>query len=93
MRQGLEVGTRRVKFDRLDNVGIEYGVTTSGCVQAGVNFALISILEGLHARMEGEGVSRMILTGGDGGRAASFCEFAEYCPDLVLDGLSLVGEG
>lgn len=92
MTRSLLAGTSRVEcVGGLDDVGVKYGVTTSGCVKAGVGFVLVSMLEGLRARMKGEGVERLILTGGDGEYAASLCDYAEYHPDLVLDGLSLVG--
>ena len=93
MKRSLSSGTKRVEFAGVDGVGINYGGTTSECVQAGVNFAMLSVFEGLFSRMEREGVKRLIVTGGDGAYASSIFRDVEYCPDLVFDGLSLLSKG
>lgn len=90
MKQSLSDGTKRVEFESDGGVCVKYGGTTSECVQAGVNFVMQSIVEGLLSRMEVERVDRLIVTGGDGAYASSLHRVVEYCPDLVLDGLSLV---
>lgn len=92
MKQSLTDGTERVQFDNVVESDSKYGVTTTECVQAGVNFSLISIFELLHKRMEVEEIKRLIVTGGDGAYVASILSYVEYHPDLVLEGLTLARE-
>lgn len=90
MKGSLSSGTSNVEFGCGSGGGVEYGETTSECVQAGVGFTILSIFNGLRSKMKSEGIKRLIVTGGDGLYVKSLCSFVEYIPDLVFDGLSLV---
>lgn len=89
MRESLIAGTEQVEFEDRIGEGNKFGVSTTECVQEGVSFVLRSVLETLKGRMSGEGVGRLIVTGGDGEYLASLVQGVEYCPDLVFDGLAL----
>lgn len=90
MKRSLSAGTKKVEFGVLREVGVGYGCTTSECVHAGVDFVARSIFESLGVRMAQEGIDRLVVTGGDGEYVCSLSSGAEFCPDLVLEGLSLV---
>ncbi|MFD2232033.1 type III pantothenate kinase [Alkalimarinus sediminis] len=93
MKQGLSSGTKKVEFESIELDSVQYGVNTTECVNGGAYFALLSVFEGLHARMKKEQIKRVIVTGGDGARVSGLLDFVEYHPDLVFEGLSLVTKG
>ncbi|SEQ93726.1 type III pantothenate kinase [Amphritea atlantica] len=62
------------------------GVNTSEAVQHGVNLLLQALAEKVMRSAAGQPV---FVTGGDGELFCSLVDGAIWCPDLVLDGLSL----
>ena len=91
MKKSLAAGTKKVKFEDLGAMSVRYGKNTTECVENGINYMILSVFEQLKRRLSTEGVARLFVTGGDAALVSSLCDGVELIPDLVLDGLALVG--
>jgi len=87
MCQNLLSNTAKVIVDHsIEGFSAAPGVNTSEAVQHGVNLLLVSLAEKVMRKAAGQPV---YVTGGDGELFCTLADGAIWCPDLVLDGLSL----
>lgn len=89
MQQSLLGNTAEVRVDRdVEHYSVIPGCDTSSCVAHGANLLLLALAAQLQAGVPGvKSPSRWLVTGGDGAQLADMMTGAEYCPDLVMDGL------
>ena len=89
LQESLWQGTDRVKVDQSASGEQPIpGVTTEQAVSHGSTLMLVAFIERLAAEHRAE----LIITGGDALLLKSqLASKADYCPDLVLDGLSVEG--
>lgn len=91
MMGALQRDTERVRFERIDNCDVGFGVDTSAAVNSGIQAALQGVIAVAvsQAKMQSSEPFAILLTGGGGQTllAAIDDQPAEYVPDLVLDGL------
>ncbi|MBR9868803.1 MAG: type III pantothenate kinase [Oceanospirillales bacterium] len=87
MGQNLLSNTAKVIVDHsIEGFSSAPGVNTSEAVQHGLNLLLESLAENVMRRA---GDQPVYVTGGDGELFCTLADGATWCPDLVLDGLSL----
>ena len=90
LRQGTDqVKVGQVKVDQIaSGETLIPGVTTDEAVSLGCTLMLVTFIE----RLAAEHSAELIITGGDAVLLKSqLASTADYCPDLVLDGLSVEG--
>ncbi|MBA4501602.1 type III pantothenate kinase [Marinobacterium marinum] len=90
MRQALLGNTAGVTVDRpVDSGVVMPGRDTSSGVEHGINLLLLSLARQLKNDIPGvaDVPSRVLVTGGDGRQWLEVMPEAEWCPDLVMDGL------
>lgn len=95
MKKSLALNTAQVKVDvSLSEGKISPATSTSGCVEAGVNLAAVSVIESaMKQQLAHESNLQCFLTGGDADYIAEHL-IAEYVkmPDLVIRGLAVIAE-
>ena len=89
LQESLWQGTDQVKVDQASSgERLIPGITTEEAVNHGCTLMLVAFIE----RLATEHSAELIITGGDAVLLKSqLASKAAYCPDLVLDGLSLEG--
>lgn len=87
MSRNLLSNTAEIVVDHsIDRFDASPGVNTSEAVQHGINLLLSALAEKVMRESAGQPV---YVTGGDGELFCSLANGALWCPDLVMDGLSL----
>ncbi|PSL14356.1 type III pantothenate kinase [Marinobacterium halophilum] len=90
MQQSLLGNTAEIRVEReVEQASVLPGCDTSSAVAHGANLQLLALAQLLRAGMPGRVKARtVVVTGGDGAQLAEMIPEAEWCPDLVMDGLS-----
>lgn len=85
MRTSLSGGTDQVHVERIGASNLALGRNTAAAVNSGALAALCALAEKLSC----EHSARIVVAGGGGKLISEQLAGAEYCPDLVLDGLNV----
>ena len=87
MSSALHANTRLTPPDSAAARGHHAGISTDDCINAGINGALIGLIQHVHGEFE-HGSSRLIITGGDAPRLLpQLPDTTRHVPELVLTGI------
>jgi len=90
MLRSLQLDAARIGFDSRDSRVTRPGCDTSECVNHGLSWLFQSAIERIHSDVRANGLSDIIVTGGDAVRLLDLGLAADHRPSLVLEGLDAV---
>lgn len=90
MFKSLKTDAARIAFEPNHAVALEPGQNTGECVNHGMSWVSLAIVQQLHRDVEQMGLSDILVTGGDASRLQAVGLNASEHPSLVLDGLGFI---
>ncbi|XKG99937.1 type III pantothenate kinase [Marinobacter nauticus] len=90
MRESLHRGAARVGFDDAVSLSTVPGTNTSDCVNHGLSWLNVGIIEHVERDVTDLGLKSVVITGGDAERLLALGLKGEHRPGLVFEGLALV---
>lgn len=93
MRRSLKLDAARIGFEYDDQLNTLPGRSTGECVNHGLAWLTLGIIERINADIRAHNLRRVILTGGDAQRFVDLGLKAEVRPGLVFEGLQAVAQG
>jgi len=92
MRESLHRGAARVGFDDAVSLSTVPGTNTSDCVNHGLSWLNVGIVEHIERDVIDLGLESVVITGGDAERLLALGLKGEHRPGLVFEGLALVDQ-
>ena len=92
MRESLHRGAARVGFDNAVSLSTVPGTNTSDCVNHGLSWLNVGIVEHIERDVIDLGLDSVVITGGDAGRLLALGLKGEHRPGLVFEGLAVVDQ-
>jgi len=90
MRRSLKLDAARIGFDADEQLDTRPGKTTGECANHGLAWLTEGVVRHTHRDVATYELQHVLVTGGDAQRFIGLGLQAEYCPELVLDGLNRV---
>lgn len=90
MLKSLKTDAARISFEADDVSMIQPGKSTAECVNQGLSWLSLAMIERVKGDMAEFGLTEALVTGGDAQRLEALGFAGHHCPSLVLDGLGSV---
>lgn len=90
MLKSLKTDAARIAFDGDDVASAQPGKNTAECVNQGLSWLSLAMIERVNADMAELGLAEALVTGGDAARLLTLGLEGSHQPSLVLDGLGRI---
>lgn len=90
MLKSLKTDAARITFEADDVSVVRPGKNTAECVNQGLSWLSLAMIERVRVDMAGLGLTEILVTGGDAMRLFSLGMGGNHHPSLVLDGLGCI---